>query len=92
MHKSIPLNGEQLINQAARAFNGAAVSTPDLIRFALEPDALDDAPDGTNGAVRSEPSLSKAVEPSQGAGYQRRVKRDDPLLDSLSAVLGLRNH
>ncbi|OFT34651.1 hypothetical protein HMPREF3169_05255 [Corynebacterium sp. HMSC08C04] len=87
MHKSIPLNGEQLINQAARAFNGAAVSTPDLIRLALE-----DAPDGTNGAVRSEPSLSKAVDPSQGAGYQRRAKHEDPLLDSLSAVLGLRSY
>lgn len=91
MTKNIPLNGKELINKAARTLNGATVSTPDLIRLALEPEVLDDAPDGANGAVHSAPS-SKAVDPSQGTGYQRRVKRDDPLLDSLSAVLGLRNH
>lgn len=76
----IPLNGEKVIEKA----NGALErrQTPaTVLRDALA-SANEEAPDGSNGATKSEP-VKKAVDPSQGRGYPGKAKRPDPLLDAL---------
>ena len=80
MNQHIPLNGEKVIEKA----NGALErrQTPaTVLRDALA-SANEEAPDGSNGATKSEP-VRKAIDPSQGRGYPGKAKRPDPLLDAL---------
>lgn len=89
MSNNLPLNGERLLNH----LEGSLRKSPAVsLAQALEGiDAVDDAPDGTNGAVKSDP-VSRAVDPSQGRGNpQRRGKNQDPLLESILATVGRRN-
>lgn len=84
----VPLNGERLLNH----LEGSLRQSPAVaLAQALEGiDAADDAPDGTNGSVKSEVT-SRAVDPSQGKGNTRRLsKAQDPLLESLIATVNRR--
>lgn len=84
----LPLNGDRLLNH----LEGSLRQSPAIaLAQALEGiDAVDDAPDGTNGAVKSDP-VSRAVDPSQGRGNpQRRGKNNDVLLESVMAVINRR--
>lgn len=89
MSSNLPLNGERLLNH----LEGSLRQSPAIaLAQVLEGiDAVDDAPDGTNGAVKSDP-VSRAVDPSQGRGNaNRKAKSQDPLLESLIATVGRRN-
>ncbi|MGV0360974.1 hypothetical protein ACUY2X_02605 [Corynebacterium minutissimum] len=84
----IPLNGDRLLNH----LEGSLRMSPAVaLAQALEGiDAADDAPDGTNGAVKSE-APQRATDPSQGRGNpQRRGKQNDALLESVIAVINRR--
>lgn len=76
----IPLNGEKVIEKA----NGELErrQTPATVLREALAGVNNDAPDGSNGATKSEP-VKKAVDPSQGRGYPGKAKRPDPLLDAL---------
>ena len=89
MSNQLPLNGERLLNHLEGSLRKSpAVSLAEVLEGI---DADNDAPDGTNGAIKSEP-VSRAVDPSQGRGNpQRRGKNQDPLLESLIATVGRRN-
>ena len=76
----LPLNGEKVIQKASGELERHQ-SPATVLREALA-GVNEDAPDGTNGSVRSEP-VRKAVDPSQGRGYPGRATRPDPLLDAL---------
>lgn len=76
----LPLNGEKVIQKASGELE-CRQSPATVLREALA-GVNEDAPDGTNGSVRSEP-VRKAVDPSQGRGYPGRATRPDPLLDAL---------
>lgn len=84
----LPLNGDRLLNH----LEGSLRQSPAIaLAQALEGiDAVDDAPDGTNGAVKSKP-VSRAVDPSQGRGNaNRRSKSNDALLESVMATINRR--
>lgn len=84
----IPLNGDRLLNH----LEGSLRMSPAVaLAQALEGKGpAEDGPDGTNGAVKSEP-VSRAVDPTQGKGNPRRLsKAQDPLLESLMATLDRR--
>lgn len=88
MSNNLPLNGDRLLNH----LEGSLRKSPAVsLAEALEgKQPAEDAPDGTNGAVKSEP-VSRAVDPSQGRGNpQRRGKQNDALLDSVIAVINRR--
>ena len=76
----IPLNGSKVIEKASGELE-CRQSPATVLREALT-GVNEDAPDGTNGSVRSEP-VRKAVDPSQGTGWPGKSQRPDPLLDSL---------
>lgn len=76
----IPLNGSKVIEKVNGELERRQ-SPATLLREALV-GASEDAPDGTNGSVRSEP-VRKAIDPSQGRGYPGKAQRPDPLLDAL---------
>ncbi|TRX49770.1 hypothetical protein FNY88_04200 [Corynebacterium guaraldiae] len=88
MSNNLPLNGERLLNHLE---GNLRQSPATALAQALEGiDAVDDAPDGTNGAVKSDP-VSRAVDPSQGRGApQRRSKSNDALLESVMTVINRR--
>ena len=76
----IPLNGEKVIEKV----NGELErhqSPATVLREALA-GATEDAPDGTNGSVKSG-TPQRATDPSQGRGYSGKAQRPDPLLDAL---------
>lgn len=80
MSNHIPLNGEKVIERV----NGELErrQTPaTVLRDALA-SANEEAPDGTNGAVKSG-TPQRATDPSQGHGYPGKAKRPDPLLDAV---------
>lgn len=76
----LPLNGEKVIQKASGELERHQ-SPATVLREALA-GVNEDAPDGTNGSVRSEP-VRKAVDPSQGKGYPGKAQRPDQLLDAL---------
>ena len=84
----LPLNGDRLLNHLEGSLRKSpAVSLAEVLEGI---DADNDAPDGTNGAVKSDP-VSRAVDPSQGRGNpQRRAKQNDALLESVMAVINRR--
>lgn len=84
----VPLNGHRLLNHLEGSLRmSPAVALAQALE-GIEPSQ--DAPDGTNGAVKNEP-VSRAVDPSQGRGNpQRRGKNQDPLLESLIATVNRR--
>lgn len=87
---SVPLNGHRLLNHLEGSLRQSPVIALAQALEGIE-QSDDDAVDGTNGAVKSEP-VSRAVDPSQGRGNsQRRAKNQDPLLESLIATVGRRN-
>ncbi|MDV2424165.1 hypothetical protein RAE13_07055 [Corynebacterium curieae] len=76
----IPLNGDSVIEKV----NGELerCQTPaTVLRDALA-SANEEAPDGTNGAVKSG-TPQRATDPTQGAGWPGKAQRPDPLLDAL---------
>lgn len=76
----IPLNGEKVIEKV----NGELErrQTPATVLREALAGVNEEAPDGSNGATKSEP-VRKAIDPSQGRGYPGRAQRPDPLLDAL---------
>lgn len=80
MSNHIPLNGEKVIQKA----NGELKrhqSPATVLREALA-GATEDAPDGTNGSVKSG-TPQRATDPTQGAGYPGNLQRPDPLMDAV---------
>ena len=76
----IPLNGEEVIEKA----NGALERRPTpatVLREALT-GVNEDAPDGTNGSVKSG-TPQRATDWTQGHGYPGKAQRPDPLLDAI---------
>lgn len=90
MSNNLPLNGERLLNHLEGSLRQSPATALAQALEGIE-QSDDDAVDGTNGAVKSEPA-SRAVDPSQGRGNpQRRGKNQDPLLESLIATVNRRN-
>lgn len=81
---SVPLNGHRLLNHLEGSLRQSPVIALAQALEGIE-QSDDDAVDGTNGAVKSEP-VSRAVDPSRGRG-----KAQDPLLESLIATVGRRS-
>ena len=93
MSNNLPLNGDRLLRHLEGNLRQSPATALAQALEGIEPSqgVVDDAPDGTNGAVKSY-ETSKAVDPSQGHGCtQRRGKNQDPLLESLIATVGRRN-
>ena len=76
----IPLNGSKVIEKANGELERRE-SPATLLREALV-GASEDAPDGTNGSVKSG-TPQRATDPTQGAGWPGKAQRPDPLLDAL---------
>lgn len=94
MSNNLPLNGEPLLRHLeGNLRQSPAVSLAEVLE-GIEPSqgVVDDAPDGTNGAVKSYEASQRAVDPSQGRGApQRRSKSNDALLESVMATINRRN-
>ena len=76
----IPLNGSKVIEKA----NGELErqQTPATVLREALAGVAEDAPDGTNGAVKGG-TPQRATDPSQGRGYPGKAQRPDQLLDAL---------
>lgn len=89
MSNNLPLNGERLLGHLAGSLRQSPATALAQALEGIE-QSDDDAVDGTNGAVKSEP-VSRAVDPSQGRGNpQRRAKQNDALLESVLATINRR--
>ena len=80
MNQHIPLNGSQVIEKV----NGELErrQTPATVLREALAGATEDAPDGTNGSVKSG-TPQRATDPTQGTGWPGKAQRPDPLLDAL---------
>ena len=88
MSNNLPLNGDRLLGHLESSLRQSPATALAQALEGIEP--ANDAPDGTNGSVKSDP-VSRAVDPSQGRGNpQRRAKQNDALLDSVIAVINRR--
>lgn len=76
----LPLNGEKVIQKASGELE-CRQSPATVLREALA-GVNEDAPDGTNGAVKGG-TPQRATDPSQGRGYPGKAQRPDPLLDAV---------
>jgi len=76
----IPLNGEKVIERVNGELERRQ-SPATVLRDALA-GVNEDAPDGTNGAVKSN-TPQRATDPSQGRGYSGKAQRPDQLLDAV---------
>lgn len=76
----IPLNGSKVIEKA----NGELErqQTPATVLRQALAGVAEDAPDGTNGSVKSG-TPQRATDRTQGYGYPGKAQRPDPLLDAL---------
>ena len=87
----LPLNGDRLLNHLEGSLR-MSPATALAQALAAEETQLDDVPDGTNGSVKSYEAPQRATDPSQGRGNpHRRGKAQDPLLESLTAVVNRRS-
>lgn len=77
----IPLNGQRVIEAVQSALR-TRPSEAQLVSEFLDTDR-GDAPDGTNGATKSE----RAVDPSQGMGAHRPHAATDPLLAAITKIV-----
>lgn len=76
----IPLNGSKVIEKVNGELEHS--QTPATVLREALAGVNEDAPDGTNGAVKSN-TPQRATDPTQGTGYPGKATRPDPLLDAL---------